>query len=137
MNILLYMITLLFIQPLSEYFFHRFTHTYIIKYHFDHHKKWSDIMYDNYTGDRNVRGFILCLFIMKYYLFAIILIKYEFTHTISHVYPGNYLYQHHKLHHKYKTGNYSFSAVWPDKLFGTLLLEDPVFSVTESSLSEK
>ena len=47
-----------------------------------------------------MRIFILCLFVMKYYLSAIILLKYELIHTISHVNPGNYLYQHHKLHHK-------------------------------------
>ena len=76
-------------------------------------------------------------FVMKYYLTATVLLKYELTHTISHIYPGNYLYQHHKLHHKFKKGNYSFSAIWPDKLFGTLLLEDIRSSVVESSLSEK
>ena len=74
--------------------------------------------------------------IMKYYLPAIILLKYEFIHTNSHACPGNYLYQHHKLHHKFKKGNYSFSAVWPDKLFGTLL-EDERSSEVDSSLSEK
>lgn len=83
-----------------------------------------------------MRSFILCLFVMKYYLSTIILLKYELIHTISHVHPGNYLYQHDKLHHKFKKGNYSFSTIWPDKLFVTLL-EDERSSVVESSLSEK
>ena len=137
MYILLNTVILFFVQPLTEYIFHRFTHVYLIKYHCDHHKKWSVILYNNYTGDHYMRSFILCLFVMKYYLTATILLKYELTHTISHIYPENYLYQHHKLHHKFKKGNYSFSAVWPDKLFGTLLLEDGGSSVVESSLSEK
>ena len=136
MNIILYVVILFFIQPLTEYILHRVTHVYLIKYHQDHHKRWSDTLYDNYTGDHYIRSFILCLFVMKYYLPAIILLKYELVHTISHVYPGNYLYQHHKLHHKFKKGNYSFSAVWPDKLFGTLL-EDERSSEVDSSLSEK
>ena len=137
MEILQYTIILLLVQPLAEYFFHRLTHIYSIKYHIEHHKKWSDILYHNYIGDYYVRSFILCLFIMKYYLIAIIVLKYELTHTISHIYPDNYLYKHHKLHHKYKKVNYSFSAVWPDKLFGTLLLEDTNNFVQKTSLSEK
>jgi len=121
MNVIGLFILLFVFQPLLEYGVHRVVHIYHIQYHHDHHRIWSATLYKKYNGDAHVRYFIIILFIMRYYIPAIALLKYEVTHTLAHIYPNNYLYRHHFWHHQYSNKNFAFSAVWPDKLFGTFI----------------
>ena len=106
-------------QSLAEYMIHRLVHHYKIKYHSPHHCIWSTNDYNKYNADAHVRCFIMILFGMQYYIPALMLLKYETFHTISHTYPNNYLFHHHRLHHYYPKYNFAVTAIWTDKLFGT------------------
>jgi sterol desaturase/sphingolipid hydroxylase (fatty acid hydroxylase superfamily) len=64
---------------------------------------------------------VLLLAGVRCYVAAIAVLKHELTHIAVHRMPGlRYLHRHHFLHHRNPECNFSFSAVWPDRLFGTL-----------------
>lgn len=118
---LLTLLTSLFVaQPLVEYWLHRLVHRVYLNYHMHHHRRWSGGMYWSYAGDWAVRGCVVVLVLVGWHVAALMLLKYELTHLVAHVYPGLYLHRHHFLHHRDPTCNFSFSAIWPDRLFGTL-----------------
>ena len=52
---------------------------------------------------------------------VVFLLKYELTHIFCHcrVAKDHVLHRHHVLHHMHPNCNYSFSAIWPDLVFGT------------------
>ena len=48
--------------------------------------------------------------------------KYEFIHMCLHIYPQllpSKLIKHHTVHHINPNVNFSFTCIWPDKLFKT------------------
>ena len=119
---LITLLTSLFIaQPLVEYWLHRVVHRVHMHYHAHHHRHWSGGRYWSYAGDWAARGCIVVLVLVGWHVAALMLLKYELAHLAAHVYPGfRYLHRHHFLHHRDATCNFSFSAIWPDRLFGTL-----------------
>ena len=121
MHLLTLLTSLFLVQPVAEYWLHRLVHSLLLQYHVDHHRMWSRGKYWDYIGDRAVRGAVLCLALLGWYTAAIMLLKYEITHTMVHRLPSSTrLHRHHFLHHRNQSCNYSFSAIWPDRLFGTL-----------------
>jgi sterol desaturase/sphingolipid hydroxylase (fatty acid hydroxylase superfamily) len=121
MHMLTLLISLFLVQPVVEYWLHRLVHDLLLQYHVDHHRNWSQGKYWNYVGDRAARGAVLCLALIGWYTAAFMLLKYEIMHTVVHRWPGfKRMHRHHFLHHRNPSCNYSFSAIWPDRLFGTL-----------------
>lgn len=121
MHFITLLTSLFVVQPLVEYWLHRLVHCGKLHYHIDHHRHWSKGKYWSYSGDWNARGAVVVLVFMGWYTAALMLLKYELTHMAAHSFPGlRYLHRHHFMHHRDVTCNFSFSAVWPDKLFGTL-----------------
>ena len=121
MHFITLLTSLFVVQPLVEYWLHRLVHCGQLHYHIDHHLHWSKGKYWSYTGDWAARGAVVVLAFMGWYTAALMLLKYELTHMAAHSFPGlRYLHRHHFMHHRDATCNFSFSAVWPDKLFGTL-----------------
>ena len=120
-------------QPLVEYFIHRLLHirhkySWIYKkaalYHKSHHDRFINLTnYSKYYGGHS----IYLIVGSGYYIFPdawllwMCLLKYEISHTLVHAYPDLFVSyaNHHKIHHLYPKYNYSFSAIWPDKLFNT------------------
>ena len=121
MHVLTLLISLFVVQPLAEYGLHRLVHRLYVNYHIDHHTSWSFGTYWAYRGDWIVRGTVLTMALLQWYTAALLLLKYEVIHTLVHRLPGfRVLHRHHFLHHRDPTCNFSFSATWPDRLFGTL-----------------
>ena len=121
MQLLLLLISLFFLQPIAEYWLHRFVHWIKLGYHASHHVGNSQGRYWQYEGDDLCRVLILVLALFEWYTAALALLKYEVMHTAAHRVPGlRYLHRHHFIHHRNAKVNFSFSAVWPDRLFGTL-----------------
>jgi len=114
------LISLFAVQPLLEYGLHRFVHHIALMYHTDHHRKWSGGTYWSYEGDWNVYLLVALAVLLRWHIAALMLLKYEIAHVVAHACPGSYLHRHHFIHHRKPQCNYSFSAIWPDRLFGTL-----------------
>ena len=121
MQLLTLLISLFIVQPVVEYWLHRAVHWIKLEYHSSHHTSWSFGRYWSYRGDWACRVLILLLGCAGWYVAALALLKYEITHTAAHRMPGlRYLHRHHFLHHRNPIVNFSFSVIWPDRLFGTL-----------------
>ena len=121
MQFIVLLISLFVAQPIAEYWLHRFVHFMRLEYHMSHHAYSSHGKYWGYKGDFTCRMLIVMLAVHGYHVAALALLKYEVTHTAVHRVPGlRYLHRHHFLHHRKPNVNYSFSAIWPDRLFGTL-----------------
>lgn len=115
------LISLFLVQPVVEYWLHRLAHRLLWSYHTEHHTHTSKGQYWTYSGDWGVRGMALCLALMGWYTAAIMLLRHDLMHTVSHRFAGlRYLHRHHFLHHLNRQYNFSFSAIWPDWMFGTL-----------------
>ena len=127
MNLLILCAHLFVTQPLVEYWLHRWLHTaryagirFAIEHHASHHTyNQKEHSYNRYRGDAKV--WVLCAIFggAGYYIPMLFLLKYEALHIFSHACPHHYLYRHHRAHHRLPVHNYSFSAVWPDRVFGT------------------
>jgi len=121
MDIWTLLISLFIVQPVLEYWAHRLTHILQLRYHLDHHHNWSHGKFWLYTGDWYGRVLVGIFVLLGWHIAALMLAKEEVMHTLAHRYPGfRYLHRHHFLHHRNPACNFSFSAVWPDRLFGTL-----------------
>lgn len=121
MHLLALLTSLFIVQPLVEYWLHRLVHKVHLFYHVSHHVCWSGGKYWSYAGDWAARGGVVALALAGWHTAALMLLKYELTHLSAHIHPGfRYLHRHHFLHHRDTTCNFSFSAIWPDRLFGTL-----------------
>jgi len=108
------------VQPLVEYWGHRLLHRVGNDYHREHHAVYGGTK--DYPGDWYVRG--LCALLLcaapSWCELWMGLAKYEAMHCLAHTTWGLHgLRQHHLLHHARHNCNYSFSATWPDRLFGT------------------
>lgn len=109
-------IALFLLAPLGEYVLHRAAHKLRIRYHLDHHVNWKGSRFVHYAGDWSVRlSCVVCLW-QRCWLLAAMLLQYEISHTLRHVWNS----AHHRGHHVRPDTNFGVSAVWPDKLFGTL-----------------
>ncbi len=113
------LMSLFLLQPMAEYWMHRFIHAIRLPYHVVHHKNYGSGMYHSYTGDLLAWILIVVLLVTGHHWWALAVCKYEFTHVLSHLDTRSKQYSHHRMHHRIPNCNYSFSAVWPDKLFGT------------------
>jgi hypothetical protein len=121
MHLLTLLISLFVVQPVVEYWLHRLVHYLLVEYHIDHHRNWGNGKYWDYNGDWAVRCVVAYFAILGWYTAALMLLKYEIMHTVVHRWPGfKRMHRHHFLHHHNKSCNYSFSAIWPDRIFGTL-----------------
>ena len=121
MYVLTLLTSLFAVQPVVEYWLHRLVHRVQLYCHISHHLCWSRGKYWLYAGDWTVRGGVIVLVLAGWYTAALMLLKYELMHCCAHTCPGfRYLHRHHFLHHRDPTCNFSFSAIWPDRLFGTL-----------------
>lgn len=121
MHVLTLLVVLFIIQPIAEYWLHRLAHWAQLTYHLSHHKFSSHGRFWGYQGDWTCQFLIAMLALCGWYTAALTLLKYEASHTIVHRTPGlRYLHRHHFLHHRHPSKNFSFSAIWPDRLFGTL-----------------
>ena len=126
MNLMVLCAHIFVTQPLVEYWLHRWLHTMrshagarsAIEYHSSHHTQTKH-SYNRYRGDANVWVLCAILGLMGYYIPMLFIVKYEAVHVLSHAWPHHYLYRHHRTHHQFPMYNYSFSAVWPDRVFGT------------------
>lgn len=120
MHLLMLLFLLFVIQPLIEYWLHRLVHRVHLTYHAEHHRHWSGGKYWRYTGDWAARAAIAACALAGWHTTALMLLKYELVHSAIHIYPGfRYLHRHHFLHHRNADCNFTFSAIWPDRLFGT------------------
>lgn len=125
------LVALFVLQPVIEYGIHRFLHFNLDPsgYHKEHHAIFHSRPYSKYMGDKNMYliSAIGYYFIPQWYLLWLGIMKYEIFHMIIHRYPNLFpkLSDHHKFHHVDFRYNQSFSAIWPDKLFGTY--KDPDF----------
>lgn len=107
--------SLFLLAPLGEYVLHRAAHQLHIRYHLDHHVNWKDSRFVKYTGDWSPRVAGVLAAWQGCWLLAAMLLQYEISHTMAHVWNS----AHHRGHHRRPGTNFGVSAAWPDKLFGT------------------
>ena len=115
------MISLFVLQPVVEYALHRFLHTTCERWHMQHHQKFTHGVYWSYSSHKFMCIVILTLCCFRWYILACMLMKYEIAHLASHRLPWlRHWHRHHFLHHRMPNVNFGFSAMWPDRIFGTL-----------------
>ena len=119
-----YFVMLFGVQPVVEYFAHRFLHIIKSKAHIDHHVKHVR-KYDGYTCALYpaVISFCGAWFLPQLMVVWVGIAKYQITHYLVH---NTDLFQelkrHHIGHHCIDpTKNYGFSAIWVDDVMGTRL----------------
>jgi sterol desaturase/sphingolipid hydroxylase (fatty acid hydroxylase superfamily) len=121
-----YIFFLFVIQPLFEYILHRNVHLSnmdLFKIHKQHH---IDIHQKKYNSSITVNLLYSLLTLpicfVEYGEFLWLgLFKYQLGHLILHLYPFLFpqLSRFHQVHHKNPKVNYTVTAMWPDKVFGT------------------
>jgi sterol desaturase/sphingolipid hydroxylase (fatty acid hydroxylase superfamily) len=122
-----YVFFLFIIQPLLEYGAHRKIHLHkdydILQIHKTHHKVIHQKKYNN-SIFKNILSSILTLPICyapygEYVWLSFF--KYQLAHLILHKYPFVFpqLSKFHAIHHVNPKVNYTITAMWPDKVFGT------------------
>ena len=124
------LMSLFAVQPLVEYWLHRFVHAIRLPYHVAHHKNYGSGAYQSYAGDAVAWGIIAVLLVAGQPWWALAAFKYEITHLLSHIDASNEQHAHHRMHHRNPHCNYSFSVVWPDRLFGTSVTESAYTATT-------
>jgi len=121
MSVVNLLISLFVVQPLLEYWVHRAVHVLNVQWHRVHHRSYRRGTYWSYRGRRTVRLAVLLLAYVGWYTAALMVLKYELAHIMVHRMPRlRYWHRHHFLHHTNPDVNFGFSAMWPDRLFGTL-----------------
>jgi sterol desaturase/sphingolipid hydroxylase (fatty acid hydroxylase superfamily) len=130
---MLQMFIFLFVfQPLIEYTVHRYIHatnknsdSSLNKIHKRHH---NDIHLQRYNNSPFINLLSSVITFPLYFVYCGNYIwcgffKYQLGHLTLHYYPFLFpqLSQFHAIHHKNPKVNYTLTAMWPDKIFGTYL----------------
>lgn len=122
MSVVTLLISLFVVQPLLEYWVQRAMHIYNVQWHAAHYRQYGRGKYWSYRGSRATRLFVLLLIYVRWNTTALMVLKYELAHIIVHRMPGlRHWHRHHFLHHTNPSVNFGVSAMWPDRLFGTLV----------------
>ena len=122
-----YLFFLSFIQPLLEYIFHRKVHINqkydLFQIHKAHHIDIHQKKYDHsLLNNMNYAVCLAPLYFLSYGEYAWLgIMKYQLGHYMLHRYPYIYpeLTKFHMVHHQNPKVNYTVTAMWPDKVFGT------------------
>jgi sterol desaturase/sphingolipid hydroxylase (fatty acid hydroxylase superfamily) len=124
-----YILFLYIIQPLLEYIIHRNIHRYknydLFQIHKKHHMAIHNNNYNNsllINCFSSIITFPICFYTWGDYIW-LGFFKYQLGHLTLHYYPFLFsqLSQFHAIHHRNPKVNYTLTAMWPDKIFGTYL----------------
>jgi len=114
-------ISLFVLQPVLEYGVHRALHSLHERWHIGHHLTFVRGTYWLYQSHKAIWLTAAVLLCARRYILAGMLIKHEIAHWASHRLPWlKHMHRHHFLHHRMPDKNFGFSAIWPDRIFGTL-----------------
>lgn len=121
MNIVKLSFAVFVLQPIVEYWVHRAVHRFRLQEHLEHHANFSLGHYWRFRAETIVCIAMALSVVSQNFIMFCMILRHAIGHAIVHRTPSlRFLHRHHFLHHRDPSCNFCFTALWPDRLFGTL-----------------